>query len=185
MKNSHDHLLLDIVYELYEKIASLALKEQTKRYKAPDLHETEHNIANMLSKQVDYLVNATITGMPHSYTSGQHDNNHASHSENHQGTLPTHPVSNDLSRYLTEHHADANCHPKLSDQMKEHTTTHIHSAMRYARQGDIKTARLHVDLAQCALKGICCLTPTEDYAEFAREVEQNLLQLQDDFCSPQ
>ena len=54
------------------------------------------------------------------------------------------------------------------------TWEHLHASIRFARQGDVKTARLHADLTRNALNEAAHYLPEPVYSRFSEDVMKAL-----------
>ena len=68
--------------------------------------------------------------------------------------------------------------PHLSEKLKKSIREHINTALRFARQGDVSSAKIHANLANNALKEIAHYMSEEEYASFEAEVEKRLEEIQ-------
>lgn len=84
-----------------------------------------------------------------------------------------------LGRYLRSRPKETVLDPEMSDKLKKSTWTHIHTALRLARQGDARTAKLHLDIASQALKEAAHHMSREDHIAFTVEVEEKLGEITD------
>ena len=56
----------------------------------------------------------------------------------------------------------------------ERSGQEAHTALRYAHQGDVRTARLHADIANNAQKEAAFYMSEEEYQAFSQEVHEQL-----------
>jgi len=82
----------------------------------------------------------------------------------------------------TKHPLDAgrtgsHLNPEMGGVLRKRTWEHIHAALRLARQGDAKNARLHVDLANAALAEAAHYLTDEEISEFATALKEKLREL--------
>lgn len=98
----------------------------------------------------------------------------------HGNSYPGQPVSvagrafGSLSRYFKTRRTSAVLDPQMSAKLQKSTLSHIHSALRLARQGEITTARLHADIASHALQEAGHYMSEQEYARFSLEVDEKL-----------
>jgi hypothetical protein len=64
--------------------------------------------------------------------------------------------------------------PELSKKLKQSTWNHIHTALRLARQGEARNAKLHLDIASQALKEAAHYMSREEHIAFTVEVQEKL-----------
>ena len=84
-----------------------------------------------------------------------------------------------LSRYLQSRRKESVLDPEMSDKLRKSTWTHIHTALRLARQGDARSAKLHLDIASQALREAAHYMSREDHIAFTVEVEEKLGEITD------
>ncbi|MCW8955927.1 MAG: hypothetical protein OQL09_03520 [Gammaproteobacteria bacterium] len=69
--------------------------------------------------------------------------------------------------------------PELSEKLKNSAWSHVHTALRYARQGDESNAKLHANIACNALKEAEHYMSDEACAELSSEVDKLLEQIKE------
>ncbi|MFW2374768.1 MAG: hypothetical protein ACN4GM_16715 [Gammaproteobacteria bacterium] len=67
--------------------------------------------------------------------------------------------------------------PQISEKLKDSAWSHLHTALRHARQGELVTANLHADIACNALKEVAHYISDEEYTELSAEVDKVLEQI--------
>ena len=82
-----------------------------------------------------------------------------------------------LSMFFRNNHRHSAVSLDAGDRLMQHTWDHIHAAIRNAHQGDVKTARLHVELASSAFKEASHYLSSPVYASFAHDVTKTLDEL--------
>lgn len=87
-------------------------------------------------------------------------------------------IANVFSHYL-KGRAGNELNPQLSEKLKNSVWTHLHTALRHARQGEVVTAKLHADIANHALKEVAHYMSQDGYVEFSAEVDKMLEQIKD------
>jgi len=66
---------------------------------------------------------------------------------------------------------------KVADKLISSTWDHFHAAIREARQGKAKTAKMHVDVANYAMKEVAHFLPEEEYQNFYSDVKVEVKEL--------
>ncbi len=84
-----------------------------------------------------------------------------------------------LSRYFKSRRKESVLDPEMSDKLRKSTWTHINTALRLARQGDARTAKLHLDIASHALRESAHYMSREDHIAFTVDVEEKLGEITD------
>lgn len=97
--------------------------------------------------------------------------------ENHQ-TINLPMMNNDtvgeLSRYFKARSNGADLHPGIEGKLEHSTWEHIYAALRYARQGDNRNAKMHTNIASSACKELAHYMTEEQYQGFVAEIEKHL-----------
>jgi len=65
----------------------------------------------------------------------------------------------------------------MGEKLKDSAWLHIHTALMQARRGETRTAKLHADIANGAIKEAAHFMNEEDYKVLCGEVEKALLEL--------
>ena len=86
---------------------------------------------------------------------------------------------NGLSRLFKRRSATIVVQPHLSDQLQRSVRQHLNTALRQARQGDSKNAKLHADLACNGMHELLRCMPQENFARFNHQVIDNLKECRD------
>lgn len=82
-----------------------------------------------------------------------------------------------LSTHFTRRHSGRVLESHLAERLKQSTHEHINTALRFAREGDNRIARLHADIANNAQKEAAHYMPEEEYKEFSEQVLKQLNEL--------
>lgn len=80
----------------------------------------------------------------------------------------------ELSRYFKMRNNEAMIHNGIEEKLEHSTWEHIHAAIRYARQGETKKARMHADIASTACAELAHFMLGEAYTTFVTQIEQYL-----------
>lgn len=83
----------------------------------------------------------------------------------------------ELSRYFKSASGSAELHPDIENKLEHSTWEHIHTAMRQARSGNKRGAKMHVDIACSACRELAHFKNAEQYQSFLIEVEHALEKL--------
>ncbi len=87
--------------------------------------------------------------------------------------LPTSRLFSDLSsRFRGKGGSVASQH--LGEKMRADTMRHINMALRLAKRGDARGAKVHAELAESAMKTASQYLPEEEYRVFKQDVETQL-----------
>ena len=86
---------------------------------------------------------------------------------------PTSRLFSGLSRYFRRRGGSAGYH-RLGEKMRADTTRHINQALRLAKRGDARGAKVRAELAESAMKTASQYLPEEEYRTFKQHVESRL-----------
>ena len=175
MQNKDNTGLLETLKKLYAKILVLYLNKRQHSYQATANGGSEKNITSDLADRIQQAAeagkaaNATPTSDSAQPTATE-DNSHRA------ALLPVeNKVTDGLSEYFHTTHTHSSFLTETGEKLKISTLEHIHTALRYARQGETKTANIHADIASSALKEAAHYLSTQDYAAFVATVDVMLV----------
>jgi len=172
--------LIHALQKLYARITSLVLHKRMGSYRDEVGSVADHDLATLLSDHIDRLAapgpeNSDRTQPQVSEQKVQAATQKPSPGRTHSG----HQVSivsrtlNGLGRYFKLSRTES-VDPELSKKLKNSAWNHIHTALRLARQGEARTAKLHLDIANQALKEAAHYMSREDHIAFTVEVQEKL-----------
>jgi hypothetical protein len=173
--------LLHALQKLYARITSLVLHQRMRSYREEAGNVSEHDLATLLSDHIDRLA---APGSPNSgkiqpqvserkaQTATQNPSPRRPHS-GHQSSILSRTF-NELGRYFKSSRTQPVLDPELSKKLQTSAWNHIHTALRLARQGEARTAKLHLDIASQALKEAAHYMSREEHLAFTVEVEEKL-----------
>jgi hypothetical protein len=172
-----DNALLRLLKKLYSSIVMLYLRRLPKAYRRYDAEKKTPSLSSQLADCVEKIADTAVAAEhgvtdPPSVTTG---NIHPPH-------LPVSSAAagaGGLSLFLHDTHMHSAISLDAGDKLMHSTWEHIHASIRYARQGELKKARLHVQLANNAIKEAAHYVTEEVYVRFTREVEEVLKELAD------
>ena len=183
-ERGHHSGLLDALRGLYSQMAALVWNKRLQSYRPDSGRHVELDIAAELFHQISELAEAQPVKL--------HDTGAAAasqvaqpHAENPSST-PHHPFDPSpatpkepgrLSEHFEAGRNGSELAPGLSGTLQKRTWEHIHAALRLARQGDARAAKLHADLANSAFAEAAHYMSNEDIAGFAAEVKHKLEEL--------
>ncbi len=81
---------------------------------------------------------------------------------------------NGLSRHFKQARPSTSLQPELGRKLQQSAWNYINTSLRLARQGNVKQARLHVELANSSLKEGAKFIPREEYIKFVAQVKTRL-----------
>jgi len=173
--------LLRALQKLYSRITSLVLHKRMDSYREEAGSVADHDLATLLSDHIDSLA---VPGPANSgktqhqvsepnVQSATEDLAPGRHHSDHQVSIVSRTF-NGLGRYFKSGRTQSVLDPELSKKLKESTWSHIHTALRLARQGEAGTAKLHLDIASQALKEAAHYMSREEHIAFTVEVQEKL-----------
>lgn len=188
-KSSHQSLLGDLK-RLYSDITLSLFNKRMGLYNKGSHALTGHDVSARLSDHIEKLAAAEKakpspqpqsqpTQSPISAEAIQTDTTDSGHTESSR-SRPS--VVGQIVTALSSHlkgQASYEIQPQLSEKLKNSAWSHVHSALRYARQGDEVNAKLHVNIACNALKEAEHYISDEACDELSAEVEKLLEQIKE------
>ncbi|HEY9052830.1 MAG TPA: hypothetical protein VIQ03_14860 [Gammaproteobacteria bacterium] len=170
--------LLRSVNTLISKVSLLDLQKRTTSYKQHASRETQKDIATPLSSYIDKLA----AGQPakasmHNNISEEPAGITGATSQEIPQTQSTAVIPNNLSDYLKSHSQHSDSDSYIGDKLKASTWSHIHTAILKAREGDPRTAKLHADIANQAMKEAVHYMSDEEFRIFSEEIDHALGEL--------
>ncbi len=174
--------LLHSVHSLFSKVSLLDLQKRTHTYKQQANGNMQQDIATPLTDCIDKL--AACHKAPESpiLSTGEGEflegNTPVESTQvvNTQ-TAPVDGMPNDLSENMKSHSQHTSSDSYISDKLKASTWSHIHTAILRAREGDAKTAKLHADIANHAMKEAGHYMEDAEFKLFSEEIKKALDEL--------
>lgn len=80
----------------------------------------------------------------------------------------------ELSRYFKARSYGSDLHPGIEDRLEHSTWEHIHAALRYARQNNKQSAKVHADIANSACKELTHYMSEDRYLTFLKQIQKQL-----------
>jgi hypothetical protein len=180
--------LLHALERLYSGMASRVLYTRMGTYRRRTGSLADHDLAALLSDHVDRLAAAKRANR------GEAPPRQGAPEVQRELIEKHHPAVRQVSvlgrafdglgRYFKSSRTEPVLDPELSEKLRNSTWHHIHTALRLARQGEAKTAKLHLDIASQALKEVAHFMSREDYIAFTVEVEEKLAEITDQSLGP-
>jgi hypothetical protein len=176
--------LIEALKSLYSTIASLDLQKRMGSYRRDNGAGVDHDIATPLINDIEKLA-ASSDG------DNQRAPRHASSASSltaaeegspnrqrigHKTTTPPRRFT-ELSRFFGRKKTGSAFQPHMRDKLEASVWEHINTSLRLARKGDAKSAKLHADVANNALKEAARHMSEEEYSEFYGQVEKQLSEI--------
>ncbi len=80
----------------------------------------------------------------------------------------------ELSRYFKTRKKGTELHPGIEEKLKSSVWDHINASIQCAFRGDSRNAKMHVDIANYALKEIAHYMPEEKYLVLTEKINKRL-----------
>jgi hypothetical protein len=179
------NLLIQALQRLYSRIASFILEKRMGSYRGEAGSVADHRLSTLLSDHIDRLAESRpANGVKAQGKAPEHKVHTATDKQRlnlslgqrqseHQVSIMSRALSG-LGRYFRSKQTESVLDPEMSKKLKKSTWTHIHTAIRLARQGDARTAKLHLDIASQALQEAGHYMPKEEHIAFTVEIEEKL-----------
>lgn len=188
-KTSQQSLLSDLK-RLYSDITLSLFNKRMGLYNKDSHALTGHDVSARLSDHIERLAAAEKakpssqpqTQQSKSQVSAEHAQTDTVDLGHTESSRPSPSVVGQVVSALSSHlkgRASYEMQPQLSEKLKDSAWNHVHSALRYARQGDEVNAKLHVGIACNALKEVEHYMSDEACAELSAEVDTLLDQIKE------
>ena len=173
--NQQTNYLIRALRNLYEKVSNFVLIERMGFYRNNAGSVNIPDISNLLDRHIEDLVVKTSQGIAPSankineslLTKNSSSNIQAAQSKDVDGLANHYKVSaskHESSQYMGE-------------KFKASIWLHIHTAFMQARSGQLKTAKVHADIATHALKEAIHYMTDEDFRALYAEVKKVINEL--------
>jgi hypothetical protein len=170
--------LLSILRMLFSRIMTLHIKIMSRFNREHANACMTPGIVTPLCECIEKLAtNAADNRKDGANSQGKGTGNNVSAHASSTPLPPSETGLGELSVYFRNMHKHSAVSLNAGDKLIQSTWEHIHASIRTARQGDIKTARLHVDLANNALKEAEHYLSAPVFSSFTQEVLKVLNQI--------
>ena len=179
MKKNKYHSLLSSLQYIYRKISIVVVRIRIHSYRKLVESNSSFDITSVLNEQINTLAASSVKN------NKIHDdvNEKPQHSEltfnkedikKYQSSKIENVsgVESEFAKHLKQKKSSSMIHPYLGDKLKQSAWEHIHCTIRYARQGNVVTARLHADIAGQALEEVAHYMKDEEYSELVFQIEE-------------
>jgi len=173
------HSLFVRLQYLYRKISIVIVRVRVGSYRPfLELNNT-FDITSLLHQQIDSIVFSSIkNNVPPANTSKEVQHSELNFTkvdnENHQDSEIENvsSIESEFAKYLKQKKSSSIVHPYMGDKLKKSAWEHVHSTIRYARQGNMAMAKLHADIAGHALEEAAHFLKDEEYSELVFQIEE-------------
>lgn len=175
MSNQDNTTLLENLKQLYFRFLTLVTQNQIRSGINHSSTTNPHNITSSLSECIDKLSTHASHGT---------DNNTPKQAPNLEKNSREHAVISseppsqkelgDFSLHLKDSHKYSGISLDTGGKLIQSTWEHFHASIRLARQGNVKKARVHMEIANNALREAEHYLPEQAYSHFSQEVMQAL-----------
>lgn len=178
-KNFSNHSLFVTLQKLQAKLAVVIVKIRAHSYRSVFKTSSHFNMASMLADQVDELA-LSMSGNIKPNDNNVDNQSHSSERTFNKPISKSNKIINteniidpetEFSKHLKERKHSIVSNRYIGDKLQESVWEHIHSAIRYARQGDVDTAKFHSKLAASALDESGHYLNNEDYSDLVYKIQ--------------
>jgi hypothetical protein len=174
--------LFETLQGLYSQFVLMILERRMKSYHQKTGAQARRDIAGLLSEEIRQLAVAVpsidegansdnSTDVVQSTTAKQSSQVLDSKIQNAKITN----TASELSNHLRRRQSGSALNPELGERLMKSTREHIHAVHRLARQGKVRTAAMHADIANHALREAGHYMSEDEYADFIAGIEQELM----------
>lgn len=181
--------LLGDLKRLYSSVTLSLFNQRMGQYHKDSHALANHDIASQLSSHVERLAAAEKANPTHQKQQTPAPASTEPVQANAQNTSdqgqPSRPKPSAVGRIVTalsshlRGRSSDEIQPELSEKLKNSAWTHVHAALRYARQGDEVNAKLHAGIACNALNEAEHYMSDEACSELTAEVDKLLDQIKE------
>ena len=179
MNNKHENdTLLKTLKELYNQLGALMAKIRFRSYHSLIKSDNTFNITSILNEQVEKLGYESVITASSEKTDEkiiQQPDDSVGESEVKDQSVMKHKnisdVESDFAKHLKLSKSSAVSQPHIGDKLKESAWDHIHSAIRFAKQGQVDKAKVHADIAGHAIEEAGHYINHEEYTVLVNRIE--------------
>jgi len=174
MKNNN-HALLSTLKKLYSHLAMVLVQMRSYSYR-----KSSHafDITSILNSKVDDLVvHATRENTSLDKKTEKVQQSNLTHSKiqteysQKEKSEKVLDAESEFAKHLQQRKSISVTQPHMGDKLKKSAWEHIHSAIRYAKQGKADTAKMHTDIAGHAIEEAGHYLNDEEYSELVYQIE--------------
>lgn len=166
------HSLLRSLHKLYSKVGFLHLQKRLQRHRRGPQGIKQYDISELLGKHVDRLTSCASSDTCCDLSQHQ-QKNRTGKSSARKFTLASSAVVDMRNSFRKDRHLSGRA-ASLGDTLKKSAWTHMHAALRLAKQGQLNSARIHANIANQAVKEVAHFMPEVEYEEFSTEIRNTL-----------
>lgn len=188
--------LLDELRRLYNQISITLLHKRMDEYHKHTSHSKNPYDADIKASLLEYIDNVIViekekNKIPNSVTHPVYESEvinrsmpksqHTLFPFNYEKTkISQNPFKlnrnqvGELSRYFKTRKKGSKLHPGIEEKLKDSVWDHINASIQCALKGDSRNAKLHVDIANYALKEIAHYMPEEKYLVLTEKINKRL-----------
>ncbi|MEL0587008.1 MAG: hypothetical protein AAES65_19330 [Candidatus Thiodiazotropha sp. (ex. Lucinoma kazani)] len=171
--------LLQVIMNLYYRIAELVLRQRIDTYHDKKGSSNNHDISIPLNEHIEELANKANEANPK-----DSDKSDAAALETADNKAAHRPLKinilqkgwNGLVNLFTKRRSNVVVQPHLSKKMQRSVHQHLNAALRHARNGDTENAKLHADLTSNALNVLSNYMPENEFVQFKQQISLELKQ---------
>lgn len=171
--------LLQSLHRLYSRVGFLQLQKQLQRYRPGPQGIYQHSISLSLVKHIDRLAN-TIDSHESSESvldKSSREIAQKSRDTKHRKLNLSASAAVDMKNFFPKNRGFPGAAANLCESLKKSTWSHMRTALRLAKQGQIHSAKIHANIADQALKEVAHFMSAEEYNNFTEEVKNTLKSL--------
>jgi hypothetical protein len=180
--------LIALLQGLYSRLAEAVLGMRQGTQRKGHASGSEADLSALLSRQVDQLVQASDGSgaegrapgrILESEVEGTGEPPSSSHESRVQQEGEEETSCGELGSHFHESEVDHFVHSSVGDKIKHRVLQHVNNALRNARIGDRKAAKMSLEIARASLAEASHYMEEEEYRAFAEEVKAQLRKYSD------
>lgn len=176
MKNYNNHTLLLTLKELYCQLSMVVAQIRLRSYRFLFESKNTFDITSVLNKKVnDLAARALKENICSEKNSNKKQQPGFAHNKkqniNYKKIENVSGIESEFAKHLKQRKSSSITQPHMGDKLKASAWEHIHSAIRFAKQGQVGKAKLHADIAGHALEEAGHYMNDEEYSELVYHIE--------------
>ena len=179
MNNQNENnTLLKTLKELYNQLGVLMAQIRFRSYRSLIKSDNTFNITSILNQQVEKLASESVISAKSAENNEkimQQSDDSLSKSAVKDKSVMKHKnvsgVESEFAKHLKLSKSSAVSNSHMGDKLKESAWEHIHSAIRFAKQGKVDKAKVHADIAGHAIEEAGHYLNRDEYSVLVNRIE--------------
>lgn len=163
--------LIKLIKKVHFKISLIILHKQVLNYRKDVSHSS--GLSEEIRLTIKHLIQDSVLNINNQnnsmdYKPLENKNSHSKHAQ----TIDRKDLGG-LAKYFKERN-NKDVFNSIERKLEKSATDHMHEAIRYARQGDERSAHMHADIASSSCEELAHFISKEQYHEFVGQMKHSL-----------